>query len=264
MPELADVEYYRRQWDAGLGHRVRKIALHARKRIFRGTDTAKLRRCLTGQTLTCSEARGKRMRFVFSGNNSLGVHLGMTGKLAVQEATFRPGRHHHLVLYQAECALVLQDARQFGRILFHHGEGSPPWWDEETPEICSRRFTRKFVDDFLQRHRRAPIKAVLLLQKGFSGIGNWMADEILWRAGISPGTAAGRLGQKRRAALWKEARFVARTSLRLVGRDFSDPPRSWLIHQRWKKTGVCPRHETPLHRATLGGRTTAWCPRCQH
>jgi formamidopyrimidine-DNA glycosylase len=91
-----------------------------------------------------------------------------------------------------------------------------------------------------------------------------MADEILWRAGISPRTLAARLSRKKRATLWKEARFVARISLRLVGRDFSDPPKSWLIHQRWKKNGVCPRHETPLRRATIGGRTTAWCPRCQH
>jgi formamidopyrimidine-DNA glycosylase len=264
MPELAEVEYYRRQWDPGLGHRVRRVTLHARKRVFRGTDSAALRRCLTGQTFIRSEARGKRMRFIFSGHNSLGVHLGMTGKLSVEERRFRPQRHDHLVLYQAKRALVLRDSRQFGRVLFHHGKAKPPWWKEGVPEIVSPRFTRRFVDDFLQRHRKAPIKAALLLQDGFSGIGNWMADEILWRAGILPRTAAGRLSAKKRALLRKETRFVARISLRVIGCDFSDPPKSWLIHQRWKKDGVCPRHGTPLRRATIGGRTTAWCPGCQH
>ncbi len=203
------------------------------------------------------------MRFVFSGHNSLGIHLGMTGKLTVEDAEFFPQRHHHLVLFQAKRALVLCDSRQFGRVLFHHGKGKPPWWNNHVPEIVSPRFTHKFLDRFLQRHRKAPIKSVLLLQNGFSGIGNWMADEILWRARISPRIPAGQLSVEKRGWLWKETRFVARTSLRIVGREFFDPPKSWLIHQRWKKNGLCPRHATPLRRATIGGRTTAWCPKCQ-
>jgi formamidopyrimidine-DNA glycosylase len=101
------------------------------------------------------------------------------------------------------------------------------------------------------------------MQSGFPGIGNWMADEILWRAKIRPATYAGKLTKNNRAALLKEAKFVARESLRTLGRDFSDPPKSWLIHQRWKAGGICPKHKTKLRRATIGGRTTAWCPRCQ-
>ena len=46
-------------------------------------------------------------------------------------------------------------------------------------------------------------------------------------------------------------------------RDYSDPSRTWLIHQRWKNEGTCPLHQTRLRRATIGGRTTAWCTRCQ-
>jgi formamidopyrimidine-DNA glycosylase len=58
-------------------------------------------------------------------------------------------------------------------------------------------------------------------------------------------------------------RFVARASLRTIGRDNSDPPDGWLVHERWKTSGKCPRHGTTLRRETIGGRTTAWCPRCQ-
>ena len=137
------------------------------------------------------------------------------------------------------------------------------WWRSSIPEIVERGFDQKFVDEFLRRHRKAPIKAVLLMQSGFPGIGNWMADEILWRARIRPAIHAGKLTGKNRAALLKEAKFVARESLRTLGRDFSDPPKSWLIHQRWKAGGICPKHKTKLRRATIGGRTTAWCPRCQ-
>jgi formamidopyrimidine-DNA glycosylase len=54
-----------------------------------------------------------------------------------------------------------------------------------------------------------------------------------------------------------------RRSLETLGKDFSDPPKNWLIHQKWKRDGVCPRHRIPLRHAIIGSRTTAWCPRCQ-
>ena len=61
------------------------------------------------------------MLFVFSGGNWLGIHLGMTGKIRVEPANFRPDKHDHLALYQRERALVFTDSRQFGRVRFHHG-----------------------------------------------------------------------------------------------------------------------------------------------
>jgi formamidopyrimidine-DNA glycosylase len=203
------------------------------------------------------------MLFEFSGDNWLGLHLGMTGKMHVAKENFRPAKHDHLVLYQRDRALVFTDSRQFGRVRFHRGKAAPEWWDVDVPEINSPKFDQKFVDQFLDRHRKAPIKAVVLMQHGFSGIGNWMVDEILWRAKIHPATRAGNLSARRRAALFRETKFVVKESLRTLGKDFTDPPRSWLIHQRWKSKGICSKHRSALHRATIGGRTTAWCPRCQ-
>ena len=263
MPELAEVEYFRKQWDAGLGHKVLAVKLHPRKRIFRGTDTRSLVRHLAGRTLLRSVARGKHMLFEFSGNNFLGLHLGMTGKTRVEKSTFRPEKHDHLALEQVDRTLLFRDSRQFGRVRFHHGKDQPAWWRAHIPEIIERGFDQRFVDEFLRRHGRAPIKAVLLMQSGFPGIGNWMADEILWRVKIHPAVRATRLTKKDREALLKETKLVARESLRTLGRDFSDPPSSWLIHQRWKTGGVCPKHKIKLRRATIGGRTTAWCPKCQ-
>jgi formamidopyrimidine-DNA glycosylase len=263
MPELAEVEYFRRRWDPGISERIRAVKIHPQKRIFRETDTRALVRQLTGARFLRSVARGKQILLEFSGNNLLGLHLGMTGNLRIEKPDFRAGKHDHLVLEQAERSLVFRDSRQFGRVRFHHGSDAPPWWRASIPEIVERGFDHKFVDEFLRRHKKAPIKAVLLMQSGFPGIGNWMADEILWRAKIRPATYAGKLTRNNRAALLKEAKFVARESLRTLGRDFSDPPKSWLIHQRWKAGGICPKHKTKLRRATIGGRTTAWCPRCQ-
>ena len=263
MPELAEVEFYRRQWDPGLGQKIVAVELHSRKRIFRGSDTTAMKRELTGRRLLRSFAWGKQMLFEFSVGNWIGIHLGMTGKLRTEPPAFRPEKHDHLVLHQAKRALVFRDARLFGRVRFHHGKSAPDWWRSGAPDIASETFDRAFLDAFLRRHARAPVKAVLLLQSGFAGIGNWMADEILWRAKIAPLTAAGALSPARRARLFRETQFVASESLRIIGPNFSDPPRGWLIHQKWKRDGMCPRHHKPLRKAMIGGRTTAWCAKCQ-
>jgi formamidopyrimidine-DNA glycosylase len=263
MPELGEVEWARKEWDPGIGARVLRVQLHERKRIFRGLDAKALQRLLTGSVLAGSEARGKRMLFRFSRDNWLGIHLGMTGSLRVEGPAFAPAKHDHLVLAQRKRSLVLRDSRQFGRIRFHHGQNAPDWWDTGIPEIASAAFSLAFFNQFLERHRRAPIKAVLLRQEGFSGIGNWMADEILWRTQIFPGKTASELREAEKTALWRETKFVARRSLQNLGANDADLPAGWLIHQRWSASGVCPKHRIPLQRATIGGRTTAWCLKCQ-
>jgi len=128
MPELAEVEYYRKQWNCGLGAKVAAVQLHAGKRIFRGSDPRAIKRRLTGRRLVQSNARGKQMLFQFSGGSWLGIHLGMSGTLRTEPPRFRPGKHDHLVLQQAKQALVFGDPRLFGRVKFHHGKTEPDWW----------------------------------------------------------------------------------------------------------------------------------------
>jgi formamidopyrimidine-DNA glycosylase len=263
MPELAEVEFFRKQWDCGLGQKIIAVQIHSRKRIFRGSNSRKIVTQLTGRQFLRSYARGKQMLFEFSAGNWVGIHLGMTGALRTEPAGFRPEKHDHFVLQQMRQALVLRDARLFGRVRLHHGRSEPEWWRAGGPDISSAEFDRGFLNKFLGRHARAPIKAVVLMQNGFVGIGNWMADEILWRAKIAPSVLAGALSPAQRTRLLHETRFVASESLRIVGPDFSDLPSDWLIHQKWKREGVCPRHRSPLRKGMIGGRTTAWCPRCQ-
>lgn len=263
MPELAEVEYFRKRWDVGVGDNILAVELHGEKRIFRGTDLAALKRQLSRNRLVRSCARGKQMLFVFSGDNWLGVHLGMSGKLRVEPADFPAGKHDHLLLRQKKRSLVFSDARQFGRVRFHKGTEVPGWWEASAPELHSNQFTKARMVAFVVRHGRAPIKAVLLRQSGFPGIGNWMADEILWRARIAPRRQGRELSEKQMGALWRSTRFVVRVSLRTLGRDNSDPPQGWLLHVRWAAGGKCPRDGQNLRRATIGGRTTAWCARCQ-
>jgi len=177
MPELAEVDYFRKQWNPGLRHRIDQVLLHPRTRIFRGTNTAQVVRGLTGATLERSEARGKQMLFVARGKGRgtksrlwLGLHLGMTGELRVEQVDFKPAKHDHLVLHQAGRSLVFQDARQFGRVLLAEGPEAPGWWSKLPPDLLSAAFTVKELADFLRRRARAPIKAVLLMPTKFFGV----------------------------------------------------------------------------------------------
>ncbi len=263
MPELAEVEYFRRQWDAGLGQRVRDVALHGGKRIFRGGDPAQIESTLRGSALRESKTRGKQMLFHFTKSAWLGIHLGMTGKLHVEPPDFEPGRHDHLVLFQKEQTLVFTDARMFGRVLFHTGKTVPEWWATLPPSVLSGDFTVARLSEILGHRRGAPLKAVLLAQEVFPGVGNWMADEILWQAHVHPWAKASQLDERQVRELWRVAREVCRVALKTIGVNWSDPPADWLFHQRWKKGGHCPHDGLLLERATVGGRTTAWCKRCQ-
>jgi len=263
MPELAEVEYYRKQWDGGLRRKIIGVALHGEKRLFRGADVARLAAVLPGAQLLASEARAKQMLFRFSRRAWLGVHLGMTGKLRAEPPDWVPAKHDHLVLFTKAHALVLSDARMFGRVQFHEGAEAPVWWTRLPPAVTSPEFTVAVLRAFLKRRARLAVKAALLVQSAFPGVGNWMADEILWRAKISPRALCGTLSKVRADVLWRETREVCRVAMETVGVDFSDPPPGWFYHERWSAGGACPRDGSALRTAQIGGRTTRWCPRCQ-
>jgi len=263
VPELAEVEYYRTQWNPGLRDKITRVHLHGDKRVFRGTDLSLLAK-LAGERLESSESSGKQMIFRFSHHFWLGIHLGMSGKRSVASPDYCPAKHDHLVLFQKKRALVFNDARQFGRALIHQGKEAPEWWARIGPAITSDQFTLDRMKAFLERRPKLPIKAALLVQKGFPGIGNWMADEILWRAGIAPARLCSSLKGNEQKCLWREIRFVSREALKNISKSFDDPPARWLFHERWKRAaGICPKHKTPLRKETIGGRTTAWCAKCQ-
>jgi formamidopyrimidine-DNA glycosylase len=269
MPELAEVEFFRKRWDhAARGERVVRVLTHDKKKLLRALDLPAFRRALEGATLESSEARAKQMLFRFSGHAWLGIHLGMSGELSVRAPDHAPGKHDHLVLVTRKHALVFNDPRMFGHVDFHVGRQPPAWWSKIAPAILSDAFTAAAVADFLRRRRRAPIKAVLLMQERFPGVGNWMADEILWRAAIHPARLAGSLPPREVRALWRKCRRVCRQALdAIAGRGRELPPdlnvnipRTWLFKHRWRRGGRDPKTGTPLRHATIGGRTTCWSP----
>ena len=264
MPELAEVEYFRRRWNPGIGRKVAKVFLNPKARIGRNVDTKALTKALTGAKFVESFAAAKQMAFCFSGDVWLGVHLGMTGRMEAGDADREPTPYDHFKLTMTGGKeLVFVDPRQFGLIQFWQGAGVPPWWSKIPPAILSPEFTVGVVEVFLRRRARTAIKAVLLMQERFPGIGNWMADEVLWRAGFHPQAKAGAFGPKSVRKLHATLREVCAEAMEVIGKDWSDPPDSWLFNHRWKDGGRCPRSKKPLVREDVGGRTTCWSPERQ-
>ncbi len=267
MPELAEVEYYRKQWNPGLGGIVSLVLTHPEARIFRDVPAAAIERGLTGRRLLGSRTHGKQMMFEFSDGAWLGLHLGMSGELSTAPADYEPTKQDHLVLSLEKWRLVFSDYRMFGKLTLEITEdGNPPdWWKALPPGTISSGFTKGRLREFVRRFPKTPLKTLLLDQRGFPGIGNWMADEICWKLRIAPQTPTKNLGDEEISEIWKATRDVSRVALRVIGENWGDLPDSWLMNHRWRDGGICPRREcrSELMREDLRGRTTCWCPRCQ-
>ena len=262
MPELAEVEHSRRVWDRARGKKILAVEIrNIRSRVWQGLPASRLKAVLTGKSLTSSEAHGKQMLFGFGREIWVGVHLGMTGELRREVPNYSVQKHDHLVLRQANGCLVFSDQRRFGRVRLFEGS-EPPWWSKLPPAILSPRFTSRLVAEFCKRKKRSPLKSLLLMQERFPGIGNWMADEILWRARLHPKLPAGDLPAAAIAKLYRSIRWVTKSAIELLDKDW-ELPSSWLFKHRWEDGGVCPRCHAALVREKIGGRTACWCPRCQ-
>ncbi len=271
MPELAEVEYYRRRWSIGHQKKILAVEVHPRSRIFRDARPQPIVRELSGSWLRGSTAAAKQMLFQFSDQQWLGLHLGMTGELRTEPPNYITQKHDHFVLRQKQQSLIFTDPRMFGRIQYHQGPNPPSWWSSIAPALLSKQFTAEALGKFLGRRARTAIKAVLLMQERFPGIGNWMADEILWRSAIHPRRPAGSLDYQEIQTLRRECRQVCRLALRhIAGHGGELPadlnvniPDTWLFNHRWRDGGVCPRSGVPLIREEIGGRTTCWSPGLQ-
>ena len=189
----------------------------------------------------------------------------MTGELTLSTSPHHPQKHDHLALEMTGGAVaIFRDPRQFGRVRFDSSPGIPDWWKELPPEPLDPAFTAAYMEALLRRHPKQPLKALLLDQSCFPGIGNWMADEILWQRRLPPQTVAEDLSSAEVRKIHQSLRKVCQTAVATIGDDWSDPPKNWLFHQRWASKRPCPRCGTPLHKEQIRGRTACWCPSCQH
>ncbi len=264
MPELAEVEFYRRIWNPLNNAGPVEVVLRANSRVFRGVEMAALESALCSGIVR-SEARAKQMCFHLADGSRMGIHLGMAGRLNRLSPETPPETHEQIRILSPDGGIfTYRDTRYFGRV--HHAtrRAAAPWWDGIAPDLLSLDFRFADLDAFLSRRSRTPIKAVLLMQERFPGIGNWMADEILWRARIRPEILAGSLKADARKRIYRAIRFVCRGALDWIADRGEDPPSSsWLFRHRWRDGGQCPRCRQVLIRETVGGRTSCFCTTCQ-
>jgi formamidopyrimidine-DNA glycosylase len=257
VPELPDVEGFRRVLsDHAVGRRIRYVdVLDAG--VLRGVTAAELRRALVGHQFRSPWRHGKHLVVPLTPDGYLLLHFGMTGALhwvtsaerhrfdrvvfafAHGELRFRDMRKLHGLRYAPDRAAV-------DRVL---GGLGPDAADLSADELGDRLGAR-----------RGQVKPALMDQAMVAGLGNLLADEILWRARIDPHRACTQLDAGDIRRLHARMRTVLRQAVP-TGRV---PPRpTWLTGRRDDPSGSCPRCGTTLSHGRVGGRGTAWCRVCQ-
>ena len=281
MPELPEVETVRR----GLEQQTQGFAidqvevLRARAIASPATPTA-FAAGLIGTTVGAWQRRGKYLMGQLSrdglGAGTWGVHLRMTGQfLWLQEP--RPAcAHTRVQLFNAAGQeLRFIDTRSFGQMWWvppgEPLEGVITGLRRLGPEPFSDTFSAAYLRQRLQGSSR-PIKNALLDQAVVAGVGNIYADESLFAAWIRPTTPSGRLNGKQLESLRQAMVEVLETSIGAGGTTFSDfldlsgtngnyGGVAWVYRRGGEP---CRRCHTPIRRDKLGGRSTHWCPNCQH
>lgn len=264
MPELAEVEYFKRVWEPAEGSKVIGVSANLDKRIFRDIDNDEFPNCLIGTHFEQSLRSGKQLCFLFSSTHWLGLHMGMTGRLKLSDDRSEVFKYDYLTLFlEGHRRLVFQDPRLFGKVLYHNSRKAPKWWSCLPGELTSDSFTYEQMDAYLSRRPKSVIKSLLLDQGGFPGIGNWMADEILWRSRIAPFVRVGDIGTRKRKELFQKIKEVCFDALAVIADGWKRPPNEWLFNHRWKDKGICPKTNKALVREKIGGRTACWSPTWQ-
>ena len=256
MPELPEVESYRRTAEAALGRTVSSVSAPDPWFIKGGADGPAVRRALVGHRPTAARRIGKLLLLDVEGAPTLGIRFGMTGRLLVDgesgtdRLVYAPRRHdpkwdRFSIDFSDGGSLVVHDPRRLGGILLDPDvSGLGP--DAATVTLSALAAAL--------RGSKAPLKARLLDQSRLAGVGNLIADEALWRSRLSPLRPAGSLSP---AEVRRLHRHLLGTIGDLTGRGGSH--RGDLMEER-RVGGRCPRDGTELVRSTVGGRTSWWCP----
>ena len=194
--------------------------------------------------------------FVPAGDAEVLMHFGMTGRLDWERRGSDRHVHDRIVFVCRGGELRYRNMRKFGGVWISRSgreRVTGPLGPDAT-EVDLERFRS------LLGRRRGGVKAALMDQRLIAGLGNLMVDEIAWRARVNPRTPVGRLSRRRVERLWRAMDEVVRESLP-TGR--VPPVEGWLTGVRDRRDACCPRCGARLRRATVAGRTTVWCGRCQ-
>lgn len=226
---------------------------------------------LEGATVVALRRHGKFLLWDLSGNVTLLVHLGMTGKLLFAEPGQRERAHTHLVLELDDGRqLRFSDPRRFGLLKLYGNGGPIPDLAHYGVDALDPAFTAPVLGS-LMAGVKAPLKAFLLDQTRIAGIGNIYACEALWRSGLSPRRRAGTTPKAKLTPLHQAILEVLEDSLAQGGTSFNDyvdhigqPGRFVADLAVFQREGeACPRCGAAIRRIVQSGRSTFYCPACQ-
>jgi formamidopyrimidine-DNA glycosylase len=251
MPELPEAERARREIEKVLGREI--AAVDDRDGyVCRPHAPGEIDAALVGRALTAVHRRGK---FLWAETGEagpeLGLHLGMAGRIVVGEeaAAGTVARAPRFAIdFTDGSRLAMFDTRRLSRAVL---EPDFSHVGPDAGEVPLKAFAERIG------RGTAPVKAALLDQGRVAGVGNLLADEILWQARLSPRRPAGELAEAELRRLHRELRRSIRRAIERGGAHTGD-----VVPYRTAGS-ACPRCGTDMERATIGGRTTFWCPVCQ-
>jgi formamidopyrimidine-DNA glycosylase len=259
VPELVEVELSRRLAQQLVGRTVSGVEL--RDPHASSVDPALLVGSTDGATFTAARRHGKLL-LLDTDRATLGMHFGMTGRLVVDgrpaldrllySSVTLEDRWVRFALTLVDGGRVeLHDPRRLARVSIDPDDGALG------PDAASITLSQ-LRSALGNRTRGTALKARLLDQSRLAGVGNLIADEVLWRAALSPERSAGSLDDHELRALQRQLRTTISMLMKRGGSHTGD-----LIGAR-VRGGLCPKDGQPLARSTIGGRTTYWCPIHQH
>jgi formamidopyrimidine-DNA glycosylase len=247
MPELPEAERARQTLEQVLGRRIARID-DTDTYVCRPHAPGEIAEALTGHTLASAHRRGKFLWLETEDGPTLGLHLGMAGRIALDGTAANPRWDRFVVEFEDGSRFALRDKRRLGRAVLN------PDFTHVGPDaadVSREEFRRRIGAG------HTAVKARLLDQGAIAGVGNLLADEALWRARIAPQRPTGSLDDAELDTLRRDLRAAIRSAIRLGG------VHTGTFVQARGANGACPRDGTPLQRGKVGGRTTYWCPACQ-
>ena len=248
MPELPEAERARLTLESIVGRRIVGVD-DQDTYVCRPHAPGEIADALVGHEFAAAHRRGKFMWLETADGPTLGLHLGMTGRIVVDDGDADSLRSDRFTVeFEDGTRFVLRDRRRLGRAVLN------PDYSHVGPDAAQvgRAEFRRLIGA-----GRAPIKARLLDQRAISGVGNLLADEILWQARIAPNRRVSELSLGDLDRLRREVRAAVRSAIRKGGAHTGA-----FVKARGRE-GACPRCSQALSRGTIGGRTTYWCDACQ-
>lgn len=276
MPELPEVETIR----AGLAGRFsdpRLETIRVRERRLRIPVPVAALEELRGARIGSFGRRAKYLLLPTERGRTIVLHLGMSGRVLVVASGVAAERHDHVLFGlrddgEEPVELRLRDPRRFGLVDVVDTDrlGAHRLFAHLGPEPLGEEFTADYLAARADG-RRAPVKSFLMDARIVVGVGNIYASEALWRAGIHPTRAAGRIARKRLEGLREAVRGVLVDAIGAGGttlRDFRDSNGNLgyfaIELEAYDREGSpCRRCGEPIRRIVQVGRATYYCAGCQ-